>query len=186
MDGEAFPNSDKPQGKRPKEKSAASSATRITGPLSPTDAPHDTRRMRKTAGAAGSAASFITLPAHTAPSEFPGGSCWRIELHNLGPGVTPIGLEIVGDTVLGRGKTGAQIPDLDLDEYRAFDLGVSRRHALLRPTKNRLYLIDLGSTNGTLLNATPLGQGVARAISDNDIVTLGNLSFTVRVADRPA
>lgn len=185
MDGEVIPNSDKPQEKRPKEKSAASSATRTTGPLSSTDAPRDTRRMRRTAGAAGSAASFITLPAHTAPSEFPGGSRWRIELHDLGSGSTPLGLEIVGDTVLGRGKTGAAIPDLDLDEYRAFDLGVSRRHALLRPTKNRLYLIDLGSTNGTLLNATPLGQGVARAISDNDTVTLGNLSFTIRVADRP-
>lgn len=103
---------------------------------------------------------------------------WRVELHGNEPVTDPIiRLDIVGDVVLGR-HAGA---DIDLSAYNAEYLGVSRRHALLRPTSNHLYLIDLNSTNGTLHNATPVTSGVARPLDHNDVVTLGKLIFTVRI-----
>jgi FHA domain-containing protein len=111
---------------------------------------------------------------------------WRIEIEGLGPAVEPIGLDILGDAVMGRGRVGTQPADLDLDQFGALEQGVSRRHALLRPTANHLYIIDLGSTNGTLHNGLPLGPGIARSLKHNDAVTLGRLSFTVKLIDGPS
>jgi pSer/pThr/pTyr-binding forkhead associated (FHA) protein len=110
---------------------------------------------------------------------------WRIEFHGLGPSTIPLGFDIVGDTVLGRGSDSAALPDLDFDAYGASDRGVSRRHAVLRPSKNRLYLIDLGSTNGTLCNAVRITNGQAKALSHNDTITLGTLTFEVKTIATP-
>ena len=110
---------------------------------------------------------------------------WRIELAGLGQGAAALGLDILGDTVIGRGRVGAQPVDLDLDPYNAIDLGVSRRHALLRPTIDHLYIIDLGSTNGTMHNGLPLGPGITRPLQHNDTVTLGQLSFIIKVIEDP-
>ncbi len=133
----------------------------------------------------GSASHYLTLPLHLARADHPPVLRWRIELHDLSPGAGPLGLDIVGDTTLGRSGGGTQGPDLDMDAYGAFDQGVSRRHALLRPTANHLYIIDLNSTNGTMHNAVPLGPGVARSLRHNDTITLGQLSFTVKIIAGP-
>ncbi len=109
---------------------------------------------------------------------------WRIELHGL-PNSGPIGLDILSDVVFGRGNDEGEIPDYDLDAFRALDRGVSRRHALLRPSPTSLYLIDLHSTNGTRCNMAPVGLGRAFAIHHNDTITLGNLTFQVKVIDSP-
>mgnify|MGYP000234244394 CR=1 FL=1 len=134
----------------------------------------------------GSATLYIPLPAHIARDGIPPGAPrWRIELHDISAGVGPLGLDIVGDTVIGRGASGPSAPDLDLDMFGALERGVSRRHALLRPTVNHLYIIDLNSTNGTMHNAAPLGPGLARSLSHNDTVTLGRMTFTVKIIDGP-
>lgn len=112
---------------------------------------------------------------------------WKIELHGLTRTGGPLGLNIVGDVVVGRGADGApDDPDLDLEPYGAYQMGVSRRHAMLRPTKNCLYVIDLNSTNGTMYNALRIGSGITRAIAHNDTITLGQLTFTVKIVERPA
>ncbi|MGF1505979.1 MAG: FHA domain-containing protein [Anaerolineae bacterium] len=113
------------------------------------------------------------------PAETP---VWRVELQDLkGAGTGTLGIDIPGDLVIGRGTNNDDKPDIDLREYGAGKKGVSRRHAMLRPTKNQLYIIDLGSTNGTMLNAVPIGKGVAKPVKDRDTVTLGRLSFTIRL-----
>lgn len=92
-----------------------------------------------------------------------------------------IGLDIYGDVVLGRsskGDDGAEV-DVDLTDLDAFKYGVSRRHAMLRPTHSKLFLIDLGSTNGTFVNMIPVGRGVAFEVRHGDIVALAGLSFVV-------
>jgi hypothetical protein len=57
---------------------------------------------------------------------------------------------------------------------------------MLRPTPNQLFLIDLGSTNGTLVNMIPQRPGIARALKQRDQVSLGNLHFTIERLDPPA
>lgn len=124
----------------------------------------------------------VTLPVHlvnAADSEQR--IRWWIALEGLGQAGTALGIEILGDVVLGRMGSA----DLDLEPYGAHRKGVSRRHALLRPTANRLYMIDLDSTNGTRHNALTLGAGQAREICDGDIITLGSLSLGVRIIRSP-
>jgi hypothetical protein len=111
---------------------------------------------------------------------------WRIELHGLAPGAAPLGLDVAGDVVIGRGIKAETDVDVDLDLYEGFARGVSRRHAMLRPSKRTLYLLDLGSTNGTMHNAMPINQGVTRSLSSGDTLTFGQLSCTIQVIDGPA
>ena len=62
-------------------------------------------------------------------------------------------------------------------ELTLVDPNISRRHCEIRPKANRWALVDLGSTNGTLLNgAQVLSETV---LNDGDIITLGdqNLRF---------
>jgi pSer/pThr/pTyr-binding forkhead associated (FHA) protein len=129
---------------------------------------------------------YRKLPINMGTAEIPPDvPRWRVEIDGLGPTVEPTGLDIIGDAVLGRGRVGSQPADFDFDQFGALEQGVSRRHALLRPTANHLYIIDLGSTNGTLHNGLPLGPGIARSLKNSDTVTLGRLSFTIKIIDGP-
>jgi hypothetical protein len=75
-------------------------------------------------------------------------------------------------TLLGRGT------DCDL---RLVDTGVSRHHAELRVEDGQVVLVDLGSTNGTLVN----GQPVRRvALTDGTSITLGRTTLVFRQDDR--
>jgi pSer/pThr/pTyr-binding forkhead associated (FHA) protein len=68
-------------------------------------------------------------------------------------------------TLLGRGT------DCDL---RMVDAGVSRHHDELRVEDNQVVLVDLGSTNGTLVN----GQAMRRVVlTDGSNVTLGRTTM---------
>jgi hypothetical protein len=135
----------------------------------------------------GAARFYRKLPLSLGTTDLPAETPrWRIELEGIGPGVEPLGLDILGDAVIGRGRVGNQPVDLDLDQFGGLEQGVSRRHALLRPTANHLYIIDLGSTNGTMHNGLPLGPGITRSLKHNDSLTLGRLSFNIKIIDGPA
>ena len=56
-------------------------------------------------------------------------------------------------------------------DVRVADLNVSRRHAEVRDEGGDLVLVDLGSTNGTLLNGRPVDQ---QRLEDGDTITLGS------------
>jgi hypothetical protein len=110
---------------------------------------------------------------------------WQIDLQGLGTQRAPIGIEIRGDIVIGVERGNEPHPDLDMSPYGASELGVSRIHAMIRPTRSRLYLIDLQSTNGTQLNALPVGPGMAMELRNGDTISLGNLNFNVRIINKP-
>jgi len=50
------------------------------------------------------------------------------------------------------------------------DTGASRRHAQIRLRDGEATLTDLGSTNGTALNGSPIQS---RALGDGDRITIG-------------
>jgi pSer/pThr/pTyr-binding forkhead associated (FHA) protein len=134
----------------------------------------------------GAAEEYMLVPPGISEDEIKTVPLWRIEFHNLaGSSLTPPGFDVVGDAIMGRAADASFTPDISFSAYNAVDKGVSRRHAMLRPSPNRLYLIDLGSTNGTLHNAVPIGKGLARALHDGDTVSLGQLTFTLKVIDSP-
>lgn len=106
---------------------------------------------------------------------------WRIILQVEGPGQTTIGLDVRQALVLGRlDPDGEQNPDLDLTPYMAQEHGVSRRHAILIPEPEALYLADLQSSNGTWANSSYLEPGQRHPLSTGDQIELGLLRLRVR------
>lgn len=61
---------------------------------------------------------------------------------------------------------------------------VSKRHAAIERRKDGIFLIDLGSTNGTFLNGQPL-RSQARMIKDGDRIQIGPIVCKLVVGPRP-
>jgi len=96
-------------------------------------------------------------------------------------GKEPIVIKPKQEIILGRRDpaTGA-MPDVDLTPFAGYRMGVSRRHAALRPNDSkRLDLWDLGSSNGTFLNGTRLGAHRPYRVHDGDEVRLGQMVLRV-------
>ncbi len=124
----------------------------------------------------------LRLPASKAVGEADQlSSCWRVELHGILPQGRVLAVDVLGDVIVGRTREA----DLDLEALRGPESTISRRHVMLRPTASHLYLIELGSTNGTLYNGSPLTRARATGLNDNDVISLGMLTFTVRITSRP-
>jgi hypothetical protein len=103
---------------------------------------------------------------------------WRLAIGGLGLEGEVLGVEIWGDVILGRSTESLEV-DINLSRYNGLELGVSRCHAMIRPTASALFLIDLGSTNGTLCNFVPLERGKAHRLTEGDVILLGGLHFIV-------
>lgn len=96
-----------------------------------------------------------------------------------------LGVDLYGDVILGRGKSQPGRIVIDLDPYNARELGVSRDHVMLRATTHGLFLIDRGSTNGTTVNGSPAGRGVAIQLNDQDLIHLSKMVMMVHIVSRP-
>lgn len=94
---------------------------------------------------------------------------------------TPIKCDPKTPLTLGRiNANNPRRPDIDLTTYRAFEKGVSCRHATLQRQEDRLMIADMGSTNGTFVNGQRLNPHEPRVLRDGDEIRLGNLF--VRIA----
>jgi len=91
----------------------------------------------------------------------------------------PIILEGRSEYLLGREGDNQELPDVNLNLYRGREQGVSRLHALLRMERRRWWLMDLGSTNGTWLNGTPLTAHEPVRLENGDEIRLGKLAIKV-------
>lgn len=76
-------------------------------------------------------------------------------------------------TVIGRGRTA----DLVLSEAT-----ISRAHAVLGYDAGKLYVEDLGSTNGTLVNGVRERRVL---LADGDELQMGKLQLKIRLAPAP-
>ena len=56
---------------------------------------------------------------------------------------------------------------------------VSGRHGLIEVTEDGLFITDIGSSNGTLLNDLKLSPNMRTAITSDDVIKLGTLEFKV-------
>ena len=100
----------------------------------------------------------------------------------------PVLLKPTQEIILGRRDpaTGA-MPDVDLTPFAGYRMGVSRRHAALRPGEDSgLDLWDLGSGNGTFLNGTRLGAHRPYRLHDNDELRLGQMVMKLYFQVSPA
>ena len=115
-----------------------------------------------------------------------GEPAWRVVFQLSEAQSSPIWLDVWRVTVLGRSDPMSSFrPDLDFATSGGMRHGVSRRHALLRPGQDVLYLIDQNSTNGTWINGQRLIPGQAFPLSDGDVIELGALRMQFRIHDSP-
>jgi len=73
----------------------------------------------------------------------------------------------------------ATFPDIDLTNDDALEKGVSRRHAKVTRKGSELYLEDLGSVNGTLLNGKRLTPYLPHVLNDKDEIRVGKLLMRI-------
>ena len=109
---------------------------------------------------------------------------WRIRLELAYDTSRSINLDVNGEIVLGRNGEGEDFVAL-FDEADADHLGVSRRHAMIRPTETKLYIVDLNSTNGTWLNGHSIGLNTPYSLSNGDLVTVGRLDMVAKIIKKP-
>ncbi len=76
-----------------------------------------------------------------------------------------------------------KVPEVDLDRYAGYRMGVSRRHAVINLTGDQLMLMDMGSSNGTFVNGKRLRARQPEPILDNDLVRFGQIIVTVKFVE---
>ena len=103
-------------------------------------------------------------------------------MRGLPPGTTFV-FSDAASCVLGR----AEDCDLHVPNDAAHQ-AISRHHCLLSVHPPLLWVRDLGSKNGTYVNAVNIGQGVVQPVGecpleDGDALQLGNVLLSVHVLD---
>lgn len=91
----------------------------------------------------------------------------------------PIALCTEYEFVLGRGGALASKALFDLSEFDAYEMGVSRSHALIKVVENKYVLIDLNSANGTWLNGDRLLPTKPHDLPSGAVIQLGRLKLVV-------
>jgi allophanate hydrolase subunit 2 len=80
--------------------------------------------------------------------------------------------------LIGRHDPAAGIvPEIDLSPHAGYQFGISRRHASIRWQDNQLYIIDLGSRNGTYVNGKRVDMHHPFKLHDGDVLHLGKITL---------
>lgn len=112
------------------------------------------------------AAAPATAPAAVAGASTGGSTRTAVTGNGVGSVVLPSGQRIaLGDETVTVGRLSECTVPLN-------DQNVSRQHAEIRPNRGQFVVVDLGSTNGTMVNGTRIhGETV---LSDGDIISFGS------------
>lgn len=82
---------------------------------------------------------------------------------------------------IGRGDNAAGVnPNVDLAQFYASELGVSRYHAEIVYTDGAYFIKDMGSTNGTWVNNSKLAPYRQTPLEDGDQIRLGHFTLLVK------
>lgn len=92
---------------------------------------------------------------------------------------TPIVVRDHPEITLGRHVQGETSPVVDLADYHAHLLGVSRRHAVIRQDREGYVIEDLNSNNGTWVNEERVLPGQSYPLAHGDQLRLGQLALQV-------
>lgn len=88
-------------------------------------------------------------------------------------------LEHAEQVILGRQIEPQNAPVIDLVDYGAHNLGVSRQHACISHSDQRYFIHDLQSANGTFVNEKRLEPEEPCQLHNGDLVRLGQLLLFV-------
>lgn len=98
-----------------------------------------------------------------------GGKAWTISVEQGPKELRGVQMPVTGPVVVGRA------PGADIVIGTGF---VSGRHARFQLMGQNLFVEDLGSHNGTIVNGNPISDPIA--LRNKDVVTIGDVSMRVR------
>lgn len=91
---------------------------------------------------------------------------------------TVVRVDLIDQIVIGRrDPNSVEVPELDLGPHAAYQLGISRRHAIIRRVDDHLEIQDLDSRNGTKVNGKPLLDEESVPLADGDDITIGRMTL---------
>lgn len=118
----------------------------------------------------------LTLPGESAKTSMPSGG--KTAAMSAAPALTPAVARWVGESMSFELKSGPNtFGRRDGNDLVISDPYVSGKHGLIEVEENAVYLTDLGSTNGTVLNGAKLPANQRTRLEESDVVSLGALSF---------
>lgn len=91
----------------------------------------------------------------------------------------PYYLHIYKELIIGRSTELTLEAVLDLSDLNAANMGVSRRHAMIRRTGSGFEVLDLSSRNGTWLNAERLIPNKRYPLASGSQLRLGQMRLLV-------
>ena len=100
-------------------------------------------------------------------------------IFQIGDDQLSISLKMAERLILGRQSSQTDLPDLDLARFKAAEHGISRIHATLESTETGVYLMDLGSRNGTFVNGQALAAFNPYYLNHGDVLRFGKLTVTL-------
>ena len=89
-------------------------------------------------------------------------------------------VEVQPMMVLGRSEPGNPV-DIDLTHIGGYRLGVSRKHVRISASDGQLFIQDLGSRNGTMLNGKKLNPEDRYPLHTGDHIQLSRMSVEVQI-----
>ena len=91
----------------------------------------------------------------------------------------PFYVAVYKELIIGRQSDATLESTLDLSDLDAFNMGVSRRHAMIRRTESGFEIIDLTSRNGTWLNAERLVANKPYPFASGSQLRIGQMRLLV-------
>ncbi len=96
--------------------------------------------------------------------------------------LTPLSVVVTYEVAIGRRDPATQeAPELDLTPYGGYQLGISRRHAIIRLQNKKLEIYDLGSRNGTYLNGKRLLPLQPHTLHTGAVIRLGKVEMRIHI-----
>jgi len=94
-------------------------------------------------------------------------------------------LDVEQDVIIGRSDQADNFSaGLDLTDFGAYQLGLSRKHARIRRNGLQLELEDSDSRNGTFVNEQQIDPHIPYVIRNGDFVRFGNMKVQLRFAQK--
>jgi signal transduction histidine kinase/pSer/pThr/pTyr-binding forkhead associated (FHA) protein len=106
---------------------------------------------------------------------------WRIRLSQIADPGEWLELDLIEEAILGLGENSPA--SRMLLRFNGEQKGISRQHAALRASGTELSVVDLDSTNGTMVNGTLLKPDSPYQLEDGDRLSLGGLDLLVTVIE---
>ena len=108
-------------------------------------------------------------------------SDWAIEFHFQNTDDV-VRVPVDNQLMVGRtDPTQTVFNGLDLTPFGGGELGVSRKHAVIRWQGPQLFIYDMDSGNGTVLNGTRLQPNIGYRLADGDSLYIGHLPIKIRL-----